>query len=1087
MAPSSTDRTKDYKKHTPLEHILARPDTYVGSIEPESERQWILGSTRMEMKQIVHVPGLYKIYDEVLVNAIDQCSVDSTIDAINITVDKTSGTISIMNTGKGIPVEIHPEYKIYVPELIFGELLTSSNYDDTKQRTTGGRNGYGAKLANIFSTEFKVETHDVQNGKHYTQTFRNNMREKDTPTIIKKNGSKGYAKFTFKPDLARFGLTSLTNDIVSLFEKRAYDACACTPSKVKISYNGNLIDLKNFDKYVELYIGTKQETPRVHETSECGRWEIVVAMSDGYKQVSFVNGISTPSGGTHVESLNRQLIAKVTEHIQQKNKNITVKPQFIRDHLFVFVKAVLVNPTFASQTKTECTSKVSSFGSKMDIDDDFIKKIAKLGLMNEVIALAKHKEMRELGKTDGKKRMTIKDIPKLDDANKAGSAHSGKCTLILTEGDSAKTFAVCGLSVVGRDHYGVFPLRGKMLNVREATAKQLLENSEVNAIKKILGLQHNKVYKDASELRYGKIMVITDADADGSHIKGLLFNFIHTFWPSLLETDPNFISAMITPIVKAHKGTQNLEFYTMKDYNAWKDNINTQGWTIKYYKGLGTSTAVEAKGYFKHLDKNIVEYSHDVHTDSSIELAFKKTLADDRKTWILNSLKNNETLPHDQKRIPYSEFINKDLVWFSIADNVRSIPSAIDGMKPSQRKVLYACRTRPKNIDAKVSALAGIISTKTAYHHGEASLMGTIVNMAHDFVGSNTMNMLMPIGQFGTRLMGGKDSASPRYISTRLSKYATQMYSKDDDAILTYLDDDGLKIEPQFFVPILPMILINGTEGIGTGYSTSVPCYNPVDIKRCIKNIVDGKQCEPIHPWYPRFDGSVIKSGEFTYTITGCYNVKAGMIEITELPIGKWTDDYKGFLDTLIDTTIVSYENHSTEENVNFKIRMNTSQLTHEKIMKDFKLSSSVSTSNMHLFDSEGNIKKYCSPVHIIEDFVRIRMKYYEMRKTHQLKKMRTDLNILSQKIRFITLIVNDKLIVYKKKKQALVDELKHLKFATIENTYDYLLRMEIYTLTDERIADLNTQQSNIKAAIDSLNATSPRNLWDADLSAITS
>ena len=1075
-------RANEYKKHTPLEHILARPDTYVGSVEPETEKQWVFNGTKMEQKSITYVPGLYKIYDEVLVNAIDQTTMDKTIDAITIDIDKQNGSICIMNTGKGIPVEVHPEYKIYVPELIFGELLTSSNYDDTKERTTGGRNGYGAKLANIFSKSFTVETHDTQNSMHYIQTFSDNMRKKEKAKITKKKGAKGFAKFTFVPDLDRFGLKELTDDMISLFQKRAYDVCACTPTKVKVSYNGEVINVKTFEKYVDLYIGAKADTPRVHEISKCGRWEMVVAMtSDSYKQVSFVNGISTSQGGTHVESINRQIISKITEHIQAKNKQLTVKPQFIRDHLFVFVKAVLVNPTFSSQTKVECTSKASSFGSKMDIDEECIKKISKLGIMNEAIALAKHKEMRELNKTDGKKRLTLKDVPKLDDANKAGSIKSNKCTLILTEGDSAKTFAISGLSVVGRDFYGVFPLRGKMLNVREATAKQLMDNAEINAIKKIMGLQHGKEYKDTSELRYGSIMVITDADTDGSHIKGLLFNFIHHFWPSLLKIQPNFVRSMITPIIKATKGGEKKEFYSMNDYNEWKAG-GTQGWNVKYYKGLGTSTSSEAKEYFKNLGKNVVEYRNDEKSDASIELAFKKTLTDERKTWILKSIEKNETIPHDQKRIPYSDFIHKDLVWFSIADNIRSIPSVVDGMKPSQRKVLYACRLR-QNTEIKVSQLAGFVSTKTSYHHGEASLMGTIINMAQNFVGSNTYNLLQPKGQFGSRLMGGKDAASPRYIFTRLSEHASRLFVKADDPILEYLDDDGQKIEPKYFVPTLPLILINGGEGIGTGYSSSVPCYNPDDIKKMVNCMLKGKgEVDDIHPWYPKFKGTIAPISEGSYQVTGCYNLKAGTLEITELPIGKWTNDYKEFLDSLVDTKIVNYENHSTEDTVYFKIRMNTAQLTHEKILKDFKLTGTINTTNMHLFDAKGNIKKYNSPKEIVKDFIDVRLHHYDLRKKHQLKKMSLELNVLTQKINFIRLIVNEELIIYKKKKDVIVSELKKRKFGMVDGGYDYLLKMELYNLTDEKINELDTAHKKTKLALDTLEQTSIQDLWLQDL-----
>ena len=571
-----------YQKYTQLEHVLARPDTYVGSLERDIEKQWVMNSekTAMELRSITHIPGLYKIYDEILVNAIDQCATDDLVDSIKVTVDKEAGSITVINTGSGIPVVIHEKEKMYVPEMIFGELLTSSNYDDSQKRTVGGRNGYGAKLANIFSTKFTIDIHDVTTGKRFVQTWTDNMKNKSDPKITKKAGKKGYASFTFFPDLARFNMNCLDDDIIALFEKRAYDACACTPDGVSVYYNGTKLGFKSFDKYVDLYVGSKKDTPRV--SSYGNRWEVCVCHSEeGYRQVSFVNGINTYMGGAHVEHVVRQLIAKITDKILSKNSGSQVKPNFIRDHMFVFVRATLENPSFSSQTKTECSSKPQSFGSKFECSEDFTKKLLKLGILDDALALAKHKELRELSKTDGKKRSSVKGIPKLDDANRAGGPHSKHCTLILTEGDSAKTFAVSGISIVGRDHWGIFPLRGKLLNVREATPKQLLENAEINAVKQILGLQQNKVYNSVDELRYGKIMIMTDADVDGSHIKGLLFNFLHHFWPSLMKTD--FVTAMVTPVIKATKGPTQHSFYTANDYNIWKDSHPTKGkgFTIK--------------------------------------------------------------------------------------------------------------------------------------------------------------------------------------------------------------------------------------------------------------------------------------------------------------------------------------------------------------------------------------------------------------------------------------------------------------------------------------------------------------------------
>lgn len=403
--------SEKYQKYTQLEHILKRPDSYIGSIESHTDDCWVLSEDKlcMNKKQITYVPGLFKIFDEILVNAIDQSQQDEFVDKILVSVNKENNCISITNTGSGIPIEIHSKENVYIPEMIFGELLTSSNYDDSQKRTVGGRNGYGAKLANIFSSRFELDIIDTKNHKKYTQYWENNMRSKSTPKITKSNNAKGYAKFTFYPDLEKFGLSELTDDIISLFEKRTYDACACTYDKVSVYFNESKLNYKSFEKYVDLFIGNKKTTTRIYNSNH--RWEVCIAHSSkGFQQVSFVNGICTKDGGSHVESVTRNIITKLIENYKGKS---LLKPNFIKDHLFVFVKATLENPSFSSQTKNECTSKYSSFGSRFEITEEFIKKISKLEIIDDALALSKHKEQRELSKNDGRKKNNNKRYYKI--------------------------------------------------------------------------------------------------------------------------------------------------------------------------------------------------------------------------------------------------------------------------------------------------------------------------------------------------------------------------------------------------------------------------------------------------------------------------------------------------------------------------------------------------------------------------------------------------------------------------------------------------------------------------------------------------
>ena len=755
---------------------------------------------------------------------------------------------------------------------------------------------------------------------------------------------------------------------------------------------------------------------------------------------------------------------------------------------------MIENPVFSSQTKENHVTKINKFGSKCELSDETIKKIDKLGITANVVEIAKAKDNKSLSKTDGKKQFRLSGIPKLDDANKAGGVEGYKCKLILTEGDSAKASAVAGLSVIGREYYGVFPLRGKLLNVRDATTAQLLKNEETNNLKKILGLQQGKDYSTNKNLRYGGIMIFTDADNDGSHIKGLIINFIHAFWPSLIKVEA-FISSIITPIVKVSKGKNKLSFYSQADFIDWKNSTDISSWQIKYYKGLGTSTALEAKEYFKNLTNQTIIYSSTDTTDADLIKAFKKGYEDNRKEWIKESTGKQNSLNFTVLKQSFSQFVNNELINFSIADLERSIPNMMDGFKPSQRKVIYGCIKKNLYSDMKVAQLSGYISEHTSYHHGEVSLQGTIVNMAQDFVGSNNINLLYPSGQFGTRLQGGKDSGSPRYIFTKLLPITKVLFNEYDNLLLEYLDDDGFTIEPKYYIPIIPMILVNGSEGIGTGYSTNIPCYNPAEIISNLKKLILNPEAElkPMFPWYRDFKGTLeLENESGRYLTTGVWKrINPTSIEITELPIGKWTQVYKEFLESLIETDeIIDYKNNCDDKFVNFKIIMQKTVLDElilsENIIKKLKLTSYLNTGNMHVFDENCIIRKVSCPEEIIYRFYKVRKAHFIKRKKWIIEKLNADYALLESKIRFIKLVISEQLIVFNKKKDFIIKQINdfHLikPFVKINGSWDYLLDLKIHFLTEEKILELEAKMKNMSAELEIIIATSIETMWNNEL-----
>ncbi|KLT45438.1 DNA topoisomerase II [Cutaneotrichosporon oleaginosum] len=1120
-----------YQKLSQLEHVLKRPDTYIGSVEPITQDMWVVDPETKQMvnRSITYVPGFFKIFDEILVNAADNKINDPSMDSIKVDINREKNQISVWNNGKGIPVEMHSKEKMMIPELIFGNLLTSSNYDDDQKKLTGGRNGYGAKLANIYSTEFIVETADKVNSKKYKQIFSQNMTKKSKPTIVENKKNEEFTKITFTPELTRFHMTEIDDDTYALLMKRVYDV-AGTVKDLKVFLNGErLTKIKGFRQYVEMYVqsnqksqggdGAAQPKPTIVYEAAGKRWEVAFAVSDGeFKQVSFCNAISTIKGGTHVDMIATQLANKLLAVIKKKSKNTTIKPFQIKSHMWLFVNALIENPAFDSQTKETLTLKSSAFGSKCELSDEFVKKVAKSGVIDNVLSYARFKQDQQLKKTDGAKRARVGGIPKLEDANWAGGRNAKQCTLILTEGDSAKALAVSGLGAIGgRDNFGVFPLRGKLLNVREASHEQIMKNVEIQNIKQILGLKHNHNYTSLDSLRYGQLMIMTDQDHDGSHIKGLIINFLDYFYPSLLKM-PNFLVEFITPIVKVWKGKQERTFYTMPQYEEWKAaNNDGRGWHSKYYKGLGTSGAQDAVKYFSDLDKHRLSFDvMDTDDKSLIDMAFNKKKADDRKEW-LRQFKPGTFLDHDIKQIPISDFVNKELILFSMADNIRSIPSVADGLKPGQRKVMFGCFKRNLKGEIKVVQLGGYVAENSAYHHGEQSLTATIVGLAQNFVGSNNINLLEPNGQFGTRMQGGKDAASARYIFTTTSAMTRAVFHPDDDPLLNYLMEDGQRIEPEYYLPTVPLVLINGADGIGTGWSTQIPNYNPVDIVDNLRRLMRGEELVQMTPWFRGFKGTIERVDNDRYKVSGiAEKIDDKTIEITELPVRKWTQDFKEMIEAMtsgtdkVPSTIKDYEEHHTDTTVHFKLHMKPEGMKAaeaEGFDNRFKLTTTIATSNMVCFDLNGKIKKYASPEEILLDFYPKRLEYYGLRKQHLADELNKQFERLSNQARFVTMIIKKELVVSNKKKSVVVQELRDLKFRPFpknstkpadagekedaleeeedqgkDNDYDYLLGMAIWSLTEEKVKKLLEERDGKEQELIELLKLSPQDIWNRDL-----
>lgn len=1111
----------DVQQKTDKQHILDNPDTYIGSVETVDADMWIMNeaSDKIIEKNISYIPGLFKLFDEGIVNCRDhvvrmQSKIDANVENslpvtyIDIAIQE-DGTIVMINDGNGIDVVQHPEYKTWVPELIFGHLRTSTNYNKEEKKIVGGKNGFGFKLVLIWSTYGSIETVDHIRGLRYTQEFKDNLDTICPPKITKASKAKPYTKITFKPDYQRLGINGLTPDMIALLKKRVYDISAVTDKTIKVKYNSSIIPTKNFEQYINLYIGEKSISPRVYEEAN-PRWEYAVALTptNEFIQVSFVNGIYTSKGGKHVEYILNQITRKLAEFIEKKKK-VKVNPNSIKEQLILFLRCDIENPAFDSQTKDFMNTPMAKFGSKCDVTDKFIEKVAKMGVMDAACAITEVKENKAAKKTDGTKSKKVSGIPKLDDANWAGTEKSKDCMIIFCEGDSAKTGVISGLSSEDRNTIGVYPLKGKVMNVRGEAVKKVSENKEIAEIKKILGLETGKEYKSIEDvhknLRYSKVVFMTDQDLDGSHIKGLCINLFQNEWASLTHI-PGFIGFMNTPILKAKKGNQELKFYNEGEYEQWKTNNESKGWTIKYYKGLGTSSKTEWREYFE--EKKFVGFEHTgVTSDNAIDMVFNKKRADDRKTWLETVYDRKSYADTSKQMIPYEEFINKELIHFSKYDCDRSIPNLMDGLKTSLRKILYCAFKRRLTSEIKVAQFSAYVSENSAYHHGEESLNKAIVGMAQNFVGSNNINLLYPSGQFGSRIKGGQDASSPRYIFTRLERITRLIFPEQDDKILNYLDDDGTPVEPQYYVPIIPMVLVNGSKGIGTGFSTEIMCYNPRDIISYLKNKLQNVTDDKIEffPYYDGFTGDIEKVSDTKFVFKGKYEkIDTDKIRVTELPVGYWTEDFKELLSELQNDKdkdgkkIVPFvkdvfENY-TDTTVEFIITFSKGKLEELEagkgdhgcngLQKLLKLYSTSSTTNMNLFNYEDKLKKYESVEEIIDDYYQIRLEYYEDRKEYMIDTLEREIMILSNKAKYIKEVLEGTIDLRKKKKQEIIDMLEEKEYDTIDNDeeFKYLVRMPMDSVSEENVENLLKQHQDKEDELERIKSTTIEQMWLSEL-----
>lgn len=1076
-----------FKKLSQLEHVLQRPTTYIGSISKTPSSIWVYDPPTKKIKKINHEypQALEQLYQEAFANCNDNVhrSRQMKINPGKIEQSITSETATFYNEGAWVPVEIHPEEKIYVPELIFFNLLTSSNYNDNQDRTWIGQNGIGIKAVAVFSEYFEIECADPKNKLLYKQRSENNLKVLNKPTITPYKGNTGYTKVTFKPDFARFEMTSFTPEMINMF--KFFTISASFTSKIPMVFNNEVFNYSSIESYSSLFITDEKTDTLKYKVDGQIEFCLIDAPEKGF-HVSFVNGGFTKKGGSHVNDILKFFSSSILEKLNKKKKTLDVRD--VKKHLGLIISCTVNNPKYTTQSKEEFVSPVP----KIEIKDNILKRVDSWSFAKQLALYAELKAGG--GEKESKKRNKYVIIEKAIDANLAGTSEYSKTVAGLTEGDSANTFLLKYRSLLnkGEDIIGALPLRGKFLNVQKANVEKIQANNELQIVREFLGLKVGLDYttKEArNSLRYGHCLLATDADVDGFHIQGLLLNLFGTSYTSLLKI--GFVWGLITPIVRFHYKDIDKYFYTEPEFELYWKNVDEKirnsadDKNFKYYKGLGSWDKSEFTPENIKLFK-IVQYVYDETAPYSLNLAFSddKKIMSLRKEWV-SSCSIPPPIYENDKDDGISQtitnFINSKLKLYAKACNERNIPNIMDNYVPSRRKVQYALKKKKigENKSVKIENFAGYVAENTVYPHGKDNIDEILFNMAQDFTGSNNIPLINGIGEIGTQIKGGKDHSASRYVSMKdhpLNKY---YFREEDDSVLKYTLYENNYYEPDYYCPVVCMTAINGSQGIGVGHSTSCPSYHPKKVLEWQRSWIVNLHPEEgevsvgfptMIPWFRGFKGVVRDNGNGRYITEGIFNVVGNKITIKELPVGYWIMDYKKFVDKLLSDGKISDRRDKVDaseywfELTNFQDTPN---------LKNLNLTSSFCISNLVFFDSEGNICKYNSIEALLHDYCSVRFNLYDKRRNMQLKVLEDDINSEKLKIRFIRAVVSKDVDVTS----------ENVETEMIRKGFPLdFLKLSLRSITPEGLKRHENELSKIEEKYNELKNTTPRRMWMKDM-----
>lgn len=1158
----------DFKANDIRKQVYEKSELFLGSLEIESSFRYLfdIESDQITEDMILTSEGFERIVLEIMYNASDNVirSRKFGVDPkeIEMAIDE-NGYFTFTNYGTSLPVELMKDANgndMYVITGVFGRVFAGSNLDKTKTREVSGTYGAGSSLTNIMSNFLEAYVEDADRHLSAYQYWTDNASFESDVVIKEFNGDESKVVVRFLPDYKRFGMEGLTQQLFMVF--CAYMIFISYTMKIPVILNGKRYEqYSDINQFAALFTSSELEPIIHHEypveviqkilnrelepntmmadlkvadrkkvQSKVKDWKYSVEIHASFverdpKVISFTNGIFNIYGGVHVNKvynelgklilpeINKKVIAKLTKENGGKKpsalvlKRETITMDDLRKYISLIISVNVKNPLFDSQNKNKLTSPEPNI--KFSSED---MKIFNSWPVKDILERELNQKEDKPVKVAKKGDFKFKGVK----ANYAGK--SKDCVLYGAEGASAIGYLNTFIDLLpgGRDYAGTIEFKGKTLNVLKTNLKKIKKNDEIATLLYMTGIDPDvkdkeNYYLDEvnfKKLHYSKFVIVTDADNDGYHIKGLIINIFNLLAPSLIKR--GYVQSLLTPILRVMIGKVTYKFYTKSQYTTWfekyendHNNFNEasrrisilsdriankqldykdveeemsyyesiiqetsyaktkpQNLVYKYFKGLGTSKDDDVKDDFK--TKKTVEYVLDQYAVNYINLAFNKDLSHERKLWVASKSEYDDMTFDAQSEIiqqEISNFINTELIKFSQEDIQRSIPGVIDGQKESQRKILFAALKKwnvnfsNKYTELKVAQFAAYVAEISGYHHGDDSLKGAITKMAQKFIGTNNVPLFSDLGNFGSRLNGGKKPANARYINTTPSELFPYVIRPEDTQFLTYKQDEGEEIEPVTYMPIIPLALVNGADGIATAWSTKIPNYNPIEMCDVFMNILEGKDVEvEMTPWYLGFKGEmrvITKTKpaynqqgeredkvERTLISTGIYYIQNERIIITELPYDRNATKYAKELEKLKDDKkIKDYRNLSGNFKVYFEIEgWNNGPIS----MTSLNLESKTSLNNIVLLDEEGLPVKYETVLDVMYEFFKKRLAFYSVRKAGLLKEIEKDIYKANIKIKLIEAKLNGTLKLDNVEREVVYQQLDEMEIP--REVYDAML-----------------------------------------------